>query len=74
MFRYALGAGERTRPLKLVVNGEEIATLDFPSTESWTTWTDENSEAVLKQGDNVIRLESVGKSGGNIDHLQVIEP
>ncbi|MEM7013195.1 MAG: PQQ-dependent sugar dehydrogenase [Verrucomicrobiota bacterium] len=74
MFRYALGAGERTRPLKLVVNGEPVTTLDFPSTESWTAWKEQNSEAELKKGDNVIRLESVGKSGGNIDHLQVIEP
>ncbi|MDF1751943.1 MAG: CBM35 domain-containing protein [Verrucomicrobiales bacterium] len=71
-FRYALGSG-RARPLKLLVNDEEVATLPFESTESWTKWVDLVAKVDLKIGENTITLETTGKSAGNIDHLQLVE-
>ena len=72
LFRYALGGG--ARPLALTVNGEAKQTLPFPGVGGWTTWKDQIAQVTLKAGKNVIRLESIGKSGPNIDHLQVIGP
>ena len=71
-FRYALGAGER--PLKLLVNGEPLRELSFPKTGGWSRWKDVTTTVALTAGKNTITLETVGKSGGNIDHLQVVGP
>ena len=70
LFRYALSSPNR--PLKLEVNGAEISTLPFPSTGGWEEWGNLSAKVSLRKGDNVISLKSTGKSGGNIDHLQVI--
>ncbi|MGB0582028.1 MAG: DUF7133 domain-containing protein [Limisphaerales bacterium] len=72
IFRYALMGG--ARPLKLFVNGKAIETLPFAPGRSWTKWIDLSYKASLKPGRNAVRLESTGKSGPNIDHLQVVEP
>ena len=72
LIRYALGSG--ARPLKLIVNGRELTTLPFPATGGWTRWENLTTPVTLKKGANQIRLQTVGESGGNIDHLQVIHP
>lgn len=71
IFRYALAGGNR--PLKLIVNGKVVDTLPFPPSGSWTKWGDLTAKVELQKGNNRIRLESIGKSGPNIDHLQVVE-
>jgi glucose/arabinose dehydrogenase len=72
LFRYALGSD--ARPLKLIVNGEEHSILPFPETGGWSRWENLTASVAFKNGDNLIVLETNGASGGNIDHLQVIEP
>lgn len=71
LIRYALGSGKR--PLGLRVNGEDAGTLPFPDTGSWAKWEDLIVPVKLKKGENKIALHAIGSSGGNIDHLQVIE-
>jgi len=70
--RYALAGSNR--PLKLSVNGTAVATLPFPESGSWRKWVDLSTKISLKTGDNTITLSTIGKSGGNIDHIQVVEP
>ncbi|MEO0414114.1 MAG: carbohydrate-binding protein [Verrucomicrobiota bacterium] len=68
-FRYALQGGER--PLRLIIDDKEIDTLPFEGTKGWQEWKDESIAVDLKQGEHTIRLESIGKNGGNIDHLRI---
>jgi len=70
--RYALGSS--ARPLRLIVNGKETATLPFPGTGSWSHWKNLTHPVMLKKGNNTIRLEATNLSGGNVDHLQIVEP
>ena len=72
LVRYALGASKR--PLKLIVNGKDAGILPFPPTGDWKKWGDLTSPVTLKKGENKIVLQTNGASGGNIDHLQVVEP
>ena len=72
LIRYALAGG--SRPLGLTINGERKQTLPFPASGDWTTWKDQTAKVTLKTGKNVIKLESTGKSGPNIDHLQIVGP
>ena len=69
---YALGASPR--PLNLIVNGGTPRLLKFQGTGSWEKWSDETATIALKEGENSIVLEATGESGGNIDHLQVVQP
>lgn len=67
-FRYAVAGGNR--PLHLKLNGKLIQKpLPFNDTGSWTTWKDLSVEAALRKGENLIRLESYGASGPNVDRL-----
>ena len=72
LVRYAQGANKR--PLKLIVNGKAAGILPFPPTGGWKVWGDLTSPVTLKKGENKIILQTNGASGGNIDHLQVVEP
>ena len=72
LIRYALGGGSE-RPLQLSVNKKEIKTLSFPATGGWSDWKDLIIPVTLNIGENTISLKTTGKSGGNIDHLQLIE-
>jgi uncharacterized delta-60 repeat protein len=70
-FRYANG-GTTNRPLQLTVNGIVVnATLAFPPTGGWTTWTISSAIVNLNAGNNKIRLTTTGFNGANIDHLVV---
>lgn len=73
-FKYAQASGNR--PLELKVNGNTIvASLDFPSTGSWTSWKYTSTINVnLNKGNNLIRTTSIGSNGGNIDHLLLAKP
>ena len=72
LIRYALGAD--ARPLNLIVNGEKHSVLPFPGTGGWSTWKEMAARIELQEGGNSIVLVTNGASGGNIDHLQFIEP
>jgi len=69
-FRYSLLTSGR--PLELKVNGTvKVASLDFPATGSWSTWSTLTSTQTLNAGNNTIRLSTIGSNGGNIDELTV---
>jgi len=71
-FRYAL---ERSsRPLKLSINGEEQAIIQFPNTGGWGNWGyTEPFKVFLNPGTNIIRMAAYCCSGGNVDHLFIEE-
>ena len=69
-FRYALASG--ARPLSVSVNGTIInASLGFPQTGSWTTWSTVSITANLNAGTNTIRTTAIGSSGPNVDNLTI---
>jgi glucose/arabinose dehydrogenase len=72
LIRYALGSSGR--PLSLSVNGGKSETLPFPNSGGWTEWRDQTVKVTLKSGANTISLQTLDSSGGNIDHLQVVDP
>ena len=70
-FRYALGAGNR--PLRIDLNGAVAnASLAFPATGAWTTWSTVTMTTPLNAGANTVRATSIGSSGANVDSLTVI--
>jgi len=70
-WRYA-NASENNRAGSVVVNGNAVATVDFPSTGAWETWAVATATIPLDAGENTIRLEAVSGEGlGNIDSLSV---
>ena len=72
-FRYALAAGNR--PLRITVNGLVVAaSLAFPATGSFETWSTVSVTVPLAIGVNVVRATSIGSSGANVDHMNVIGP
>ena len=71
LIRYALGAS--ARPLSLIVNGAKHSVLPFPDTGGWSNWKEMAATVDLQKGRNSIVLATNGASGGNIDHLQIIE-
>ncbi len=67
-FRYALMTGPRN--LKLTVNGiDKIASIVFPVTGAWSTWSNYTTTQALEAGNNTITLTATGTSGGNFDEL-----
>src|SRR5690606_11774624 len=70
-FRYSLTSGNR--PLRISANGSTVAEgLSFPSTGSWSNWAYVNLPVTLNSGSNLIRATAIGFSGGNVDHLRVV--
>lgn len=69
-FRYAMQGG--SRPLDLLVNGVvKIASMAFPTTGAWTTYSNVNTIQDLVAGNNTVKLAANGSNGGNIDELVV---
>jgi hypothetical protein len=69
-FRYALKHGDR--PLDIKVNGAVVSSsVSFPATGSWNSWGLVNRDVVLKSGVNTVRAQTVGRSGANMDRLDV---
>lgn len=59
------------RPMQVLVNStEQVASLAFPTTGTWTTWQTLTTPLQLVQGYNTISLVSLAAAGGpNIDAL-----
>lgn len=71
-WRYA-NASANNRAGRVLVNGVAVATVDFPTTGAWNSWTEASANIALNAGENTIRLESVSAEGlGNIDSLTVV--
>jgi lysophospholipase L1-like esterase len=64
--------GSTARPGSVRINGINVATVDFPSTGVWTSWTTVSRTVNLTAGWNSIRLEATTAAGlANIDSLGV---
>ncbi|WP_176956155.1 choice-of-anchor D domain-containing protein [Catalinimonas alkaloidigena] len=73
-FRYAHG-GSDTRAMRLVVNGTVVTgSLAFEPTGDWGLWTKISLNAPLNKGKNTIQLVAAGRSGPNVDYLEVTVP
>lgn len=71
-FRYMHNNKDELHPMKLVVNGEYIRTLEFKATGGWEKeWKFVPTIITLKAGANNIMLETTGKSGAFIDELYI---
>lgn len=71
-WRHANGGTTARTGSLLVNNSTVVSSISFPSTTSWTTWTDVSVTLNLSAGSNVIRLQSTSATGlSNIDYLQV---
>jgi pectate disaccharide-lyase len=73
-FRYSNGGSNVATTAKVLVNdATAIASLSFPKTTNWTTWTTTAAATVtLRSGINKIRLEtSVGAEFANIDWIEI---
>ena len=71
-FRYAFGRSGN-RPLQVLVDNVEIdASLDFTGTGGWASWSNSSIEGVnLTAGEHTVKLQAIGFSGPNVDHLKV---
>ncbi|HEX8017789.1 MAG TPA: carbohydrate-binding protein [Flavobacterium sp.] len=73
-FRYANGSSSSATVAKVVLNGATaIASLGFPKTTNWSTWsTTADATVTLVSGINRIRLETtVSSEFANIDWLEI---
>jgi hypothetical protein len=69
-FRYANDGAQK--PASVKVNGNQIETLDFPSTGNLNRYRGQSVTASLSEGDNIVRLEAATGAGcANIDLLAV---
>ncbi len=64
-------ASSSDRPADLYVNGSlSVSGISFPTTGSWTTWSQVSQSVYLPAGVTSIRLEGTTTSGlGNIDYI-----
>jgi glucose/arabinose dehydrogenase len=67
--RYALGSSQK-RPMEVVVNSKNRATIPFTSTGDWESWKTIEVDVELKKGKNTISLVAGENSGPNIDRIQ----
>ncbi|HEX8327038.1 MAG TPA: carbohydrate-binding protein [Hymenobacter sp.] len=72
-FRYANAGGSSATTARVLVNGASaVASVPFPKTAAWTTWTTTTASVTLRAGVNAIRLETtVAAEFANIDWLEV---
>jgi len=71
IFVYANG-GEANRPATLLLNGQEIASLNFSPTGSWSEWKDQAYSVNLSSGINSIALVAATDGGvANLDQIIV---
>lgn len=66
-------AGTADRPMSVSVNGTVVsASVSFPGTGSWDTWSTRALTATLKAGTNTVRATATVATGGpNVDYLDV---
>ncbi len=66
---YALASG--TRPMDLYVDGVKKTTVNFTSTNAWTSWTATSVTLNLTAGSHTLMLKTTGTSGPNLDRIRV---
>jgi lysophospholipase L1-like esterase len=72
LLEWRFANGSTARPGSVKINGTTVATVGFPSTGVWTSWTTVSTTVNLNSGWNSIRLESTTAAGlPNIDSLAV---
>jgi pectate lyase len=71
-WRYANASGDR--PGRLLIDGVEVmASISFPGTGAWTSWSEVSVVAAISAGVHDIRLEGIASDSlPNIDYLQLI--
>lgn len=71
-WRYSNGGGA-DRPSRLLVNGStSVASISFPATVDWVTWTTASVNASLPAGTVNLRVESINATGpANIDNITI---
>jgi beta-galactosidase len=70
--RYAHADPRSQRPMDLLINGKHAARLEFPPTGSWTeTWKTVEVPMRIRPGANTILLKTTGKSGPNLDEIDI---
>ncbi len=67
-FHYAAAAGAATR--QLLHQGTTVATVTFPATSTWTSWTTTTIAVPLTQGSNAIEL-NLDAGQGNTNYLNL---
>lgn len=70
-WRYANGATDR--PAGLLIDGSTVtASISFPATGAWTTWSEVSQSVSLAAGSHTIRLNpTTGNGLANIDYLMI---
>jgi lysophospholipase L1-like esterase len=72
LLEWRFANGSTARPGSVRVNGANVATVDFPSTGVWTSWTTVSRTVNLAAGRNSIRLEATTAAGlANVDSLTI---
>lgn len=73
-WRYANAGSQSATTARVLVNGATaLASVSFPKTASWTTWTTATGSVTLSQGVNTIRLETIAAAEfANIDWIEVV--
>ncbi|MCB0167299.1 MAG: dockerin, partial [Anaerolineae bacterium] len=75
--RYAAGpygSSPATRTTRMVLNGETLTDLSFPSTTDWNTWADHDVNVFLTAGINNISFDAYttdDEGALNIDYIEV---
>jgi hypothetical protein len=70
-FRFANGTAVN-RPLRILVDGTPVGTLDFPGTGAWTTWQSASVPVTLTAGAHTVRATATTANGGpNLDAMSV---
>lgn len=67
------GVARKGTPMDLLVNGAEVkkSILFEPTRPLFTGWEKATVKTELKEGENIITLKTIGKSGANIDYIRV---
>ena len=66
-------ASASNRPANIEINGSVAGAVNFSSTGSWTSWTNESITVPLKAGKNTLRLVPRTEQGlPNVDSLRVV--
>lgn len=72
-WRYANGGTQSATTARVLVNGTQVlASVSFPKTTSWSTWSTSTATVALPTGESTIRLETIASSEfANIDWIEV---
>ena len=68
--RYSLG-NTANRPLALLVDGVQKSLINFTPTATWAIWDTLELSVTIPQGNHTISLKTTGKSGPNVDQIEL---